>query len=792
VGFVGSVVVSLALAASASANPITVNSTADTMDDGSICTLRDAIRTANITPSGPFVPAFGGCAAPTVGGADTITFMLGAGPNTIQLGSQLPTIQHDLTITGPGAGLLTVRGEVDAMVPEAYPIFLMQGDPDHGGYPASVTLEGMTVTKGSRGVAYDTGPGGITLNGMTVTGNTADTGSQVGTAILNGAGVESGSGGNVTINDSTISQNSATATTTGAGTPFPDGVFTLAGGAGVSLPSGGTLNIARSTISGNTATASGNQTASAGGAGIANNGGSTTITNSTISGNTATATMSEAAGAGASADASGAGIGQISVDPATLTLDRVTLSGNTASANASQGGPASASGGGIRVGDFGQPMTTAVKGSTLAGNAVSGNGTLQGANVDMAGSVESFSFLNTIIATASLPGGVTNCFNESANDFTSLGYNVTTDFSGDDTDPDSCMTPPTTGDQTSTTGVTDSNLNLGSLQDNGGPTKTIAPGLGSVAVDKGSNDTAAATTDQRGTGFARTFDMTPSNADDGTDVGAFEQQLSASPTSHNFGSVAYLMTSGTQSFTMGNRTGNALPAGTVVGGTNAVDFQTSNDTCTNLSVPNNTGCALDVAFHPVSGGNGAKSGALLFSVSPVELATLAGTTTGFTPASLGVTPTMNDFGTTTVGTPTAATQFTVTNTGLQTSGALTVALTGANASDFGITQDNCTGQTLAGSGGNCTVSVRFAPTSAGTGKSASLAISGTPGGTPSATLSGNANAVPTPPGPTPSTTPSPTTTPGPTGQRDAALKKCKKKKGAARKKCKKKAQKLPV
>jgi NHL repeat-containing protein len=50
--------------------------------------------------------------------------------------------------------------------------------------------------------------------------------------------------------------------------------------------------------------------------------------------------------------------------------------------------------------------------------------------------------------------------------------------------------------------------------------------------------------------------------------------------------------------------------------------------------------------------------------------------------------------------------------------------------------------------------------------------------------------VPPPPGPTPNPTPSGS---GPTGQRAAALKKCKKKKSAtARKKCKKKANKLPV
>jgi hypothetical protein len=271
------------------------------------------------------------------------------------------------------------------------------------------------------------------------------------------------------------------------------------------------------------------------------------------------------------------------------------------------------------------------------------------------------------------------------------------------------------------------------------------------------------------------------NADDGTDVGAFEQSLSASPNNHDFGSLQWGTTSGTQSFSMGNRTGSALPAGAVLGGTNAGDFQTSNDGCTSTSVPNNTGCTLDVAFHPVSAGNGVRDGKLSFSVSPVQLVALTGTATGFTPASIDMTPSTQSFGSTPAGTPSNPTQFTVTNTSLGTSGAISVSFTGANASEFGVTQDNCSGHTLVGSA-TCTLSVRFAPSSAGS-KSATLEVSATPGGLTSSNLSGTATAAPSPP---PANT-------GPTGQRAAALKKCKKKKSAAaRKKCKAKANKLPV
>jgi CSLREA domain-containing protein len=757
---------SLLFVAAATANTITVNSTADTTGNGSICTLRAAILTANVNQVAPPTPV-DGCAVPDSQGADTIIFSLGAGPHTIQLGSQLPPVVHTATITGPGAGLLTVQGEVDAAVsPEAYPIFETDSDASFGGAPASLTLEDMTITKGSRGVFENAGAS-ITLNAVTVSGNTSVS-TAVGSSGANGAGVESAFGGAVTINDSTISGNSATTTTTGPGGCCS--VFTLANGGAISMSQGGALSINTSTISNNTTTAHGNQTAQASGA-ILDSGGNITVTRSTISGNTTSATVSEAGGAGSSR-AAGGGIA-LSGGDNQLTLDRSTVSGNSAIATAAQGGDASATGGGIFVvWFFGSPPTASATGSTIANNAVSGagSGSVLGSNVDTSiGASGFFTAKNTIFASGS---GAVNCAQEGDGEFTSGGYNID---SGN-----TCLGSGTTGDQTDTA------PNLGPLQDNGGvqgngdPILTRAPALNSAAVDKGTNAGIGAANDQRGSGFPRTFNMTAANADDGTDVGAFEQSVSASPTSHGFGSLQWGTTSSTQAISMGNRTGNALPAGTVLGGTDAGDFQTSSDGCTNTTVPNNTGCTLDVAFHPVSAGDGLRNGSLSFSVSPVQLVTLTGTATGFIPAALDVAPASHDFGSTQVGTPTGATQFVVTNTGLGTSGTMATTLTGANASEFGITANTCAGQTLAGSA-TCTVSVRLAPTSAGA-KAASLNITGTPGGTTSSALTGTATAPPPA-----------NATPGPTGQQAAALKKCKKKKSAqARKKCKKKAKALPV
>ncbi len=89
-------------------------------------------------------------------------------------------------------------------------------------------------------------------------------------------------------------------------------------------------------------------------------------------------------------------------------------------------------------------------------------------------------------------------------------------------------------DQTGTIATPlDPKLHTNGLQNHGGPTETIALLIGSPALDKGTSRTLAGLTlinDQRGAGFARTFDdLAISNATggDGTDMGAFEVQTAA-------------------------------------------------------------------------------------------------------------------------------------------------------------------------------------------------------------------------------------------------------------------------
>jgi hypothetical protein len=95
---------------------------------------------------------------------------------------------------------------------------------------------------------------------------------------------------------------------------------------------------------------------------------------------------------------------------------------------------------------------------------------------------------------------------------TSLGYNLSSDWGG--------------GVLTNTTDQLNTDPKLGPLQDNGGPTFTHAFVCRSPAIDRGKNFSASVT-DQRGVGFARTFDdpaVPNAAAGDGADIGAFEAQ----------------------------------------------------------------------------------------------------------------------------------------------------------------------------------------------------------------------------------------------------------------------------
>ena len=180
---------------------------------------------------------------------------------------------------------------------------------------------------------------------------------------------------------------------------------------------------------------------------------------------------------------------------ATLTVTNSTFSGNSGNT----GGPSR--GGAIYNYAFSGSAALIVSNSTFSGNSASSGGAIYNEN----GTV---TIRNSILNRGELGDNLYSYFGS----MSSLGYNLSNDNGG------GLLTAP--GDQINTAPL------LGPLQDNGGPTFTHAPSTGSPAIDAGKNFTAMST-DQRGSGFARTFDnasIANASGGDGTDIGAYEVQ----------------------------------------------------------------------------------------------------------------------------------------------------------------------------------------------------------------------------------------------------------------------------
>jgi hypothetical protein len=322
---------------------------------------------------------------------------------------------------------------------------------------ATVEISGLTIANGYGNI---TNAGTMTLTGCILSGNTATTG---GGAIDNT--------GTLTINNSTLSGN-----------------IDLDSGGGA-LYNTGTLTINNSTLSGNYAQYSGN------GGAIANTG-TLTINNSTLSGNGVLGAAGVTVGGGA-----------IYMGGGKLSLNNSTIADNSAYGGSSTygctaygcgGTPAgNGLGGGLYVGGG----TVAIDHSTIAGNAATSYGSPSTAN--SGGGIYNAASLqmhDTILADNSADAG-----SDLNGSVTSLGYNLIGSSSG--------------GSSFAATDLLNVDPLLGQLQNNGGPTQTMALPAGSPAVNAGdpADNTNPNTPayDQRGPGFPRIFNGQ-------IDIGAFE------------------------------------------------------------------------------------------------------------------------------------------------------------------------------------------------------------------------------------------------------------------------------
>ena len=180
-----------------------------------------------------------------------------------------------------------------------------------------------------------------------------------------------------------------------------------------------------------------------------------------------------------------------------------------------------------------------------------------------------------------------------------------------------------------------------------------------------------------------------------------------------------------QSVTLTN-SGNATLyiIGLILTGPTAADFVLT-DSC-GSSVAPGADCTLTAVFRPSASGSRTASVKITDNAaSSPQVIKLSGV--GIAPAFTTSTSIL-DFGSQLVGASGAAQAVTVTNSGTANLIISTVTIGGANASDFAISKDSCSGATVI-SNGTCAVDVTFVPAASGA-RSASLMFADNATGSP--------------------------------------------------------------
>ena len=252
-----------------------VNSTADTNDGsctlpgtGNGCTLREAIIDAN-----------------TTAGAQVITFapaLTTDGPATITFFTEPPSLSSEMTISGPGANLLTIQRSTAEGTPNFRIININQ--------PGPMTISGVTITNGhtENGVPANEGASGggilnngsLTLINLVISANTTGNGGDAQLAGRGGDGGGIANFGDLIIVGSTIANNSTGSAGTGT-------LCCSNGGRGAGIANFGILILTNCTISNNnTGNGSNNGGAAGSGGGIFNQGALTVINNTVINNKT--------------------------------------------------------------------------------------------------------------------------------------------------------------------------------------------------------------------------------------------------------------------------------------------------------------------------------------------------------------------------------------------------------------------------------------------------------------------------------------------------------------------------
>jgi hypothetical protein len=460
-------------------------------------------------------------------GPDTIRIQVNG---TINLTGPLPDLASDMDIVGPGSDLLTIRRDtggdyriitVAAGSATIRGMTISNGRADVGGgifNQGTLTLVDVVVTTnrstdGHGGGIYNVGTlamiasftsdntaagtvnpaigGGIFNSGaLTLSGSTISTNVATSDEAAFGAGIYNGDGALLAVNFSTILGNRSEAVTSG--------FHKYVAGGGIYNAGGGTLSVESSTLHGNAAFVTWGRRGTGFGGGIFSEG-PATIVNSTLFGNAVSMPSSPIYGGGIFHSGS-----PMEIVNSTIS-NNFLMCGGTPGLFDAWGGGISSAGGILRIGH-----------STIASNAIQGGGgnlgSKRGAGIAVGG--EAVHLHDTVVAM--------NFFTDAGQKFgpdvfgalASSGYNLIGD--------------PSNSYGYVPTDVLNVDAMLGPLQDNGGPTWTIALLPGSPAIDAGNpNPEDPPEWDQRGPGFPRIVNGR-------IDIGAFEVQATGMPLSHEF------------------------------------------------------------------------------------------------------------------------------------------------------------------------------------------------------------------------------------------------------------------
>jgi len=185
--------------------------------------------------------------------------------------------------------------------------------------------------------------------------------------------------------------------------------------------------------------------------------------------------------------------------------------------------------------------------------------------------------------------------------------------------------------------------------------------------------------------------------------------LTLSPSRLDFGKLNVATPSAPQNVTVTNTsTAGVSGVSITVSGTNQGDFVVQTNTCS--SVAAGASCTIPIVFTPSAQDSRAAVLNVAYAGGSPQTSSLDGTgVQGSTGVSLSPSTTLT-FTAQKVQTQSAAQTVTLTNTGTNPITGVNVALSGANAADFG--QTTTCGTSVNG-GANCTISVTFKPLAAG-------------------------------------------------------------------------------